>query len=67
MKMSATAIFMGSAKPGTCLVMALCIGLASCGVMEQFDHDNQVKPLPKVIDQAMADRLRHVNKQWYKG
>lgn len=57
---------MGSAKFGSFLVILGFIGLlASCGAMQQLDHDTPVKPLPKVMDMAMVDRIRHKNKVWF--
>ncbi len=57
---------MGSSKFGSFLVMLGFIGLlASCGAMQHLDYDKPVKPLPKVIDMAMVERIRHMNKQWY--
>ncbi|MBL4800206.1 MAG: hypothetical protein JKY50_22650 [Oleispira sp.] len=57
---------MGSARFGAALVILGFIGLvASCGSMEQLDYDKPVKPLPKVIDMAMVERIRHKNKIWY--
>lgn len=50
-KLAATLILIG-------LVMA-------CGHLEQLDHDNAVKPLPKAIDPEMVERIRHTNKAWY--
>ncbi|PCI53641.1 MAG: hypothetical protein COB36_11960 [Alphaproteobacteria bacterium] len=57
---------MGSARFGSFLVILGFIGLvASCGSMEQLDFERPVKPLPKVIDMAMVDRIRRMNKNWY--
>ena len=57
---------MGSAKFGSFLVILGLIGLlASCGAMQQLDYYDEIKPLPKVIDMAMVERIRHKNKVWY--
>lgn len=42
------------------------IGLMmSCSAVEQLDHDDPIKPLPKVIDAEMAERLRHTNSLYW--
>ena len=48
-----------------CILGGLALLVSSCGTLEQLDYDKPVKPLPKAIDMAMVDRIRHMNKQWY--
>ena len=48
------------------LMLIGLIGLMmSCGAVEQLDHSAPVKPLARVVDQDMVDRIRHTNKAWY--
>ena len=35
--------------------------VASCGSLEQFDHNNPVKPESMVIDTARVERIRNLN------
>lgn len=53
-------------KIATSFMMIGLIGLVmSCSHIEQLDHDKPVKPLPKVTDMAMVERIRHTNKVWF--
>ena len=57
---------MPKSKLATTFIMIGLIGLVmSCSRLEQIDHDTPIKPLPKVTDMAMVERIRHMNKNWY--
>ncbi len=47
------------------LLMVLIVLIVSCSAVEQRDHDDPIKPHPRVIDTAVVESIKHTNKQWY--
>ena len=59
-------ISMNSPKFGEVLILIGLIGLMmSCSAVEQIDHDDPVRPLPRVIDTAVVNRLKHTNSPYW--
>ena len=64
MKITTRAGAISMNRLGEALMLIGLIGLMmSCSAVEQIEHDDPVKPLPRVFDTAVVDSIRNTNSQ----